>query len=582
MSAAVPTGRTDEAGQAMTALAGVGASVSHMLDEVNRMSTGHDAGQNDLEMRVEEFSGAYATTAAEINRMVANHIEIAVKAMGVLRSFGEGDFDATMEQLPGQKAFINETIEQVRGNLKSLIAEMNHMSTEHNAGDIDVLIDAGRFVGDWKVMADGVNDMVSSHITVKRQAMAVVRAFGEGDFDAPMVQLPGKKAFINDTIEQVRTNLKSLITEMSRMAAEHGTGNIDARADASKYHGDFRTIVEGVNHTLDAIIDPITEIGRILAKMAQGDLTQTLETTYSGRLEKLRVALNDTVAKLAETVGTVVDATDELTQASGQISGASQSISQSATEQAASVEETSASTEQMAAGITQNSENASITEGIAGQAAAQATEGGEAVQLTLEAMKQIASKIVIIDDIAFQTNMLALNATIEAARAGEHGKGFAVVATEVGKLAERSKVAAQEISELAAGSVRTAERAGALLHDIVPGITKTSDLVQEIAAASVEQSSGVRQINAAINQMSKVTQQNASSSEELAATAEEMAGHTAQLQQVMSFFTTPTSSRAVAHKGQPGAPQTGRAGLVPQPHRPAPVAELDSAKFDRF
>ncbi|MCG2797269.1 MAG: methyl-accepting chemotaxis protein [Cellulomonas sp.] len=582
MSAAVPTGRKDETGQAMTALAGVAASVSLLLDEVNRMSTGHDLGHNDLEMRVAEFSGAYATTAAGINTMVSNHIDITVKAMGVLRSFGEGDFDAPMEQLPGQKAFINEIIEQVRANLKSLIAEMNHMSTEHNAGDIDVVIDAGKFVGDWKVMADGVNDMVASHIAAKRQAMAVVRAFGEGDFNFPMEQLPGKKAFINDIIEQVRTTLKSLIAEMGTMATQHGTGNIDARADASKYHGDFRVIVEGVNHTLDAIIDPMTEIGQILTGMAQGDLTQTLQTTYSGRLEKLRAALNDTVAKLAETVGTVVESTDELTQASGQISGASQSISQAATEQAASVEETSASTEQMAAGITQNSENASITEGIAAQAAAQATEGGEAVQLTLEAMKQIATKIVIIDDIAFQTNMLALNATIEAARAGEHGKGFAVVATEVGKLAERSKVAAQEISELAAGSVRTAERAGALLHEIVPGITKTSDLVQEIAAASVEQSSGVRQINVAINQMSKVTQQNASSSEELAATAEEMAGHTAQLQQVMSFFTTPTSAKTVVRKGAATALQPGRTGVVPQPHRAALAVELDAAKFDRF
>ena len=155
---------------------------------------------------------------------------------------------------------------------------------------------------------------------------------------------------------------------------------------------------------------------------------------------------------------------------------------------------------------------------------------------TVDAMKQIAKKISIIDDIAYQTNLLALNAAIEAARAGEHGKGFAVVAAGVRKLAERSQVAAQEISEVAGSSVQLAEKAGALLQTMVPSIKKTADLFQEIAAASQEQSSGVAQINSAMNQLSQLTQQNASSSEELAATSEEMSGQAQQLQETMGFF----------------------------------------------
>ncbi len=154
---------------------------------------------------------------------------------------------------------------------------------------------------------------------------------------------------------------------------------------------------------------------------------------------------------------------------------------------------------------------------MASKAAKEAVEGGEAVKLTVDAMKQIARRIGIIDDIAYQTNLLALNAAIEAARAGDHGKGFAVVAAEVRKLAERSQVAAQEIGELASSSVEMAEKAGRLLDQMVPSINKTSDLVQEISAASVEQSTGVSQINQAMNQLSQVTQQNASCSEELAA-----------------------------------------------------------------
>ncbi|WP_313333425.1 methyl-accepting chemotaxis protein, partial [Pseudomonas oryzihabitans] len=241
--------------------------------------------------------------------------------------------------------------------------------------------------------------------------------------------------------------------------------------------------------------------------------------------------------RLSQIISDVRSASDGLASASEEISATAQSISQASTEQAASVEETSASVEQMSASIAQNTENAKVTDGMAGKANREANEGGQAVRDTLVAMKTIAAKISIIDDIAYQTNLLALNAAIEAARAGEHGKGFAVVASEVRKLAERSQVAAQEISNVAQGSVALAERAGSLLDEMVPSISKTSDLVQEITAASEEQSSGVEQINSAMLQLSQVTQQNASASEELAATAEEMSSQAELLQQLMEFFT---------------------------------------------
>ena len=230
----------------------------------------------------------------------------------------------------------------------------------------------------------------------------------------------------------------------------------------------------------------------------------------------------------------VVTAAESLTSASEQVSSTAQSLSQASSEQAGSVEETSASLEEMTASIAQNTENSKITEGMASNAANEATDGGKAVKETVEAMKSIAGKISIIDDIAYQTNLLALNAAIEAARAGDHGKGFAVVAAEVRKLAERSQIAAQEIGQLASGSVALAERAGRLLDDMVPAIKKTSDLVQEITAASQEQSSGVGQINVAMSQLNQITQQNASSSEELAATAEEMSSQADQLQSLMA------------------------------------------------
>jgi len=516
--------------------------------------------------------------------LIARSIQHPLRELGeAAEKLAEGDFDVTLktgfDDEPGRAT---AGLDTMRGTLTALIDQMNDMAAEHERGDIDVVVDAGRFPGGYRVVAQGVNDMVNGHITVKKKAMAVVKAFGEGDFDAPLERFPGKKVFINETIEQVRSNLRALIEDTSMLAQAAVEGRLEVRADASAHHGGFRSIVQGINDTLDAVIGPLNEVSRVLGALEEGDLTQRIGSEYAGQLENLRQATNNSLEKLTQTVSEVVAAADQLAHASSQISGASQSLSQSATEQSSSVEETSSSIEEMAASISQNSDNAKVTDGIASKAASEAAQGGSAVQQTVGAMKEIASKIAIIDDIAFQTNMLALNATIEAARAGEHGKGFAVVATEVGKLAERSQVAAQEIGELATGSVRTAERAGNLLEEIVPSIGRTSDLVQEIAAASAEQTAGVSQINQAMSQMNQITQQNASSSEELAATAEEMMSQTAHLQQMMRFFRTGQPQTQLTPGRAPTANRTRTSSKLPRQGRRGTPAALDGAKFDRF
>ncbi|TBU92505.1 methyl-accepting chemotaxis protein [Phytopseudomonas dryadis] len=270
--------------------------------------------------------------------------------------------------------------------------------------------------------------------------------------------------------------------------------------------------------------------------LAEGDLSVQVEADSRDETGQLLASMQHMTERLRSVMGDVRSAADSLSSASEEVSATSQSLSQAATEQAASVEETSASVEQMSASIAQNTESAQVTDGIAGKAAGDAVQGGRAVREMVQAMKQIADKIGIIDDIAYQTNLLALNAAIEAARAGDHGKGFAVVAAEVRKLAERSQVAAQEIGGVAGSSVQLAEQAGRLLDEIVPNIQKTSDLVQEITAASQEQSSGAAQINIAMSQMNQITQQNASASEELAATAEEMNAQASQLQELIGYF----------------------------------------------
>jgi methyl-accepting chemotaxis protein len=291
-------------------------------------------------------------------------------------------------------------------------------------------------------------------------------------------------------------------------------------------------ITRGLLKQLGGEPDYAADVAR---KVADGDLTVVVATKASDT-SSLLFAMRGMVEKLSRVIGEVRSSADGLSSASEQVSATSQSLSQGASEQAASLEETSASIEQMSASINQNTENAKVTDGIANKAAKDAADGGDAVRATVDAMKSIADKIGIIDDIAYQTNLLALNAAIEAARAGEHGKGFAVVAAEVRKLAERSQVASQEIGELAGTSVKTAEKAGQLLQEMVPNIRKTAELVQEITAASEEQSQSAGQINTAMGQLNQTTQQNASASEELSATAEEMSSQAQQLQQMMAMF----------------------------------------------
>jgi methyl-accepting chemotaxis protein len=556
------------------------SNLKGLIADMGHMSKQHDLGDIDVVMNTKEYQGDFKTMAQGVNDMVAGHIAVKKKAMAVVKAFGEGNFDAPMEQLPGKKAFINETIEKMRGNLKGFIADMNNMSTQHDLGDIDVVMNTKEYQGDFKTMAQGVNDMVAGHIAVKKKAMAVVKEFGAGNLDAPMEQLPGKKVFINHVIEDVRSRIKALVVDTDLLVKAAANGELNTRAEANKHQGDYRRIVQGINDTLDNILVPVNEAISVLQEVEKGNLSKKIEGNYKGQLDGFKNTVNNTIGKLSEIITDVRTAADNLAGASEEVSATAQSISQSSSEQAASVEETTASIEEMSSSINQNTENAKVTDGMATKASKEAVEGGQAVTQTVAAMKQIAERIGIIDDIAYQTNLLALNAAIEAARAGEHGRGFAVVASEVRKLAERSQVAAQEIGELASSSVGKAETAGKLLEEMVPSIQKTSDLVQEISAASAEQSSGVHQINTAMNQLNQITQQNASASEQLAATAEEMSGQAEQLQQAIGFFRV-SATHVATGSDRAGHKVKSFGGSSASSNAPSTSFDFDS-EFTRF
>ena len=340
-----------------------------------------------------------------------------------------------------------------------------------------------------------------------------------------------------------RTQEVATEKEVADLVQEAVKGNFSGRLSTEGKTGFFANLGQGMNQLLDTSEQGLSDVATVLAAFAEGDLTKRIEHNYAGLFGQVKDSANSTAENLSRVIGEVRAAADALTGAANQVSATAQSLSQAASEQAASVEETTESIDVMSASISQTSDNAKVTDGMATKTSKEAVDGGSAVSQTVMAMKQIASKIGIVNDIAYQTNLLALNAAIEAARAGEHGKGFAVVAAEVRKLAERSQAAAKEIGELAGSSVSTAERAGKLLDEIVPSIQKTSELVQEIAAASAEQSESVAQIGGAMGQLTKATQQNASASEELAATSEELSAQAEQLQQSIAFFNVGTDNQ---------------------------------------
>ena len=273
--------------------------------------------------------------------------------------------------------------------------------------------------------------------------------------------------------------------------------------------------------------------------VANGDLTIEVDETLlqqKDEIGQLARSLQKMVEQLRDIIGDILSGADNIASASQEMSSTSQQMSQGASEQASSAEEVSSSMEEMVANVQQNTDNSMETEKIAIQAAAGIRKGSESTEIAVKSMRDIATKVSIIGDIAFQTNMLALNAAVEAARAGEHGKGFAVVAEEVRKLAERSQIAAEEIDILSESGVRVSEEASQQLSAIVPEIEKTSKLVQEIAASSMEQNSGAEQVNSAIQQLNQVIQQNAAASEEMASSSEELSSQAEQMKDVVSYF----------------------------------------------
>ncbi|MCE5271974.1 methyl-accepting chemotaxis protein [bacterium] len=401
----------------------------------------------------------------------------------------------------------------------------------------------------------------------QRKKAAVVECIARGDLTCELT-IASERDSLGKSMALMAESLKGMNREVQALIEAAVQGKLSVRADVARHKGDYARIIEGINQTLDAMVNPVREISEVLNAASEKDLTRRVDGSYNGEFADFKNNVNSTMDSLEQAMSQVAEAVYQVNSASDQIAVGSQTLASGASQQASSLEEISSSLEELSSMTRQNADNAKQAQALSVNARDSAFKGGESMTKMTEAIGRIkessdqTAKIVkTIDEIAFQTNLLALNAAVEAARAGESGKGFAVVAEEVRALAQRSAEAAKNTAQMIEGAVKNAEggvkisaEMAEALKEIVEHAGKVGDLVSEISAAAAEQAQGIEQITTAVTQMDRVTQSNASSSEQSASAAEELSSQAEELQGMLATFRLSGSDgqRAITHRVERG------------------------------
>jgi methyl-accepting chemotaxis protein len=547
--------------------------------EMARLAEASREGQLSERGKPEHFEGAYAEIVRGVNIMLDAILLPIGEGNRILAQVSNGKIDELIAQTyKGDHEKMKTAINHVAGVLQGLQKELLRLTEASREGQLSERGKPEQFQGAYAEIVRGVNTMLDAILLPIGEGNRILAQISAGKIDEQITQTykgdhEKMKLAINNVAEVLQT-LQKMLVRLTDAASE---GKLSERGQPDAVQGAYAEIIRGVNGILDAVVTPLNVSAKYVEMISKGDNPPPITDTYHGDFnliknnlntlvaamneittaaeeisngnltvelrerspqDKLMQALSSMVSGLTRTVTDIRGIAGEVSAASQSISTASIQVSKGASAQAAAAEEASSSMEQMVSNIKQNADNAQQTDKIANKSAKDAQESGKSVLEAVAAMKEIANKISIIEEIARQTNLLALNAAIEAARAGEHGKGFAVVAAEVRKLAERSQKAAGEINQLSANTLKVSEKSGEMLDKLVPDIQRTAELVQEITAASKEQDTGAEQINKALQQLEQVIQQNASASEEMASTTEELTGQSDQLVSALSFFNT--------------------------------------------
>ena len=579
--------------------------------EMGRLIEASKEGQLSDRGKPEQFQGAYAEIVRGVNAMLDAILLPIGEGNRILAQVSNGKIDELISQTyKGDHEKMKQAINNVAQVLQSLQKELVRLTDASKEGQLSDRGKPEQFQGAYAEIVRGVNTMLDAILLPIAEGNRILIQVSNGKIDELIAQTyKGDHEKMKQAINNVATALQDLQKELARLTEASTDGKLSERGKHDRFQGAFGNIVRGVNDILDAVIGPLNFSAKYVEKISKGDIPPQITDTYHGdfneiknnlntlivamnditaaaeeiangnltvtlkersQQDKLMQALSSMVSGLTQTVSDIRAIAGEVSAASQSISTASIQVSKGASAQAAAAEEASSSMEEMVSNIKQNADNAQQTDKIANKSAKDAQESGKSVLEAVAAMKEIANKISIIEEIARQTNLLALNAAIEAARAGEHGKGFAVVAAEVRKLAERSQKAAGEINQLSANTLKVSEKSGEMLDKLVPDIQRTAELVQEITAASKEQDTGAEQINKALQQLEQVIQQNASASEEMASTTEELTGQSDQLVSALSFFHTGDEDGGRARK-----PSGAKAGRPARPRRQKRQSQMD-------
>jgi methyl-accepting chemotaxis protein len=592
-----------------TAVNNVAVVLQGLQKEMARLTVASHQGQLSERGKPEQFAGAYAEIVRGVNEMLDAILLPIGEGNRILGQISEGKIDELIAQTyKGDHEKMKVAVNNVAVVLQSLQKEMDRLTVASHEGQLSERGKPEQFAGAYAGIVRGVNEMLDAILLPIGEGNRILAQISEGKIDELIAQIyKGDHEKMKLAVNNVAEVLQSLHKGFTRLTQSALEGNLSDRGKSDLFRGAFAEIVHDVNGILNAVITPLNVSAKYVEQISKGDIPAQITDTYHGDFNTIKNNLNTLIGAMNDITGAAEQiaggnltvtlkersAEDKLMQAlvamvggltrtvtdirsiAGEVAAASQSIStasvqvsKGASSQAAAAEEASSSMEEMVSNIKQNADNAQQTDKIANKSAKDAQESGKSVLEAVAAMKEIANKISIIEEIARQTNLLALNAAIEAARAGEHGKGFAVVAAEVRKLAERSQKAAGEINQLSTTTLRVSEKSGEMLEKLVPDIQRTAELVQEISAASKEQDTGSEQINKALQQLEQVIQQNASAAEEMASTTEELTGQSEQLVSALSFFRTGDEADAAARR--PGTktskPRPSVAQSNPKPH----------------